>query len=460
MKKYSGILSVLILTALLLCSCGKLVPEENITSPTDAPVITPNTSVGEEEDILLTFCAMSDVHMGATNTEETLNRALGYLTALNVKPEVYLFAGDLTDATGKTGTVSQIIQFKNIYEKYEDPSRLFYCLGPTHDVPEKASAESGRTLFYNRLGQEYFVNDIQPETVMMEYGIRHMEVKGYHFFGIDWDGANGGALSPAAQNWLKTQLREAAEDPDKPIFVITHVPDVTSIDAVLLLFPQVVCFTGHSHNSAAREDSITQDKKYTRIHCGGMHDYRVNGYERYNEDPYLDLGNVYEFGHAIYVQVDKNNNVTVTRLDVYNGVPLNEKWVIGPDRRDVYTKTRIDAVEKCFFTEEARLDIRVIGEDQLMVSWDACKSGGGGPPIYYQIQLLANSGNGEYKVVEHKELSSRQVFFPNDEGIPSLYYSYTFKGLDCLSDYAVVVTAQDCWNTSGNALVYTNGTYE
>lgn len=448
MQKFHVVLLIIILFA-LCCSCAGLKHTEDI-------------SMSDSNEILFTFCAMSDVHMGGTKSEDKFNRAMAYLSGLDIPPEVYLVAGDMTNTTGISNNNEQIRQFETIYSKFAEPEQLFYCLGPHHDIPQTTASQDGRALFRDTFGEEYFVNDLQSEQIMMDYGIRYMQVKGYNFFSIDWNGTTGGELSPKGQTWLREKLQTATKkDSNKPIFVITHVPGKSSIDGILKDFPQVICFTGHSHNSVAREDSISQDKQYTWIHCGGMNYYRVNGYERVDSNPFLKLGDIYAFGQAIYVQVCKNNNVIITRMDVYNGVPLQDKWIVGPTRRTVYTSNRANTAKKCMFEVDDVLRVREIeSKKQLRISWDACASGEGGAPLYYRVQLLKNSGNGKYFVVDHAELGSQQVFYPNDEGIPALYYSYTFSKVDCFEDYAVMVTAVDCWNSSGNALVYTNGVYQ
>lgn len=459
-RKCSSFILVMLMLVTVLAGCTQNSNQDSGQNATTPVSDNKKKVVVGQEDMLLTFCVMSDVHIGDNNTEKSFTRAMSYMSSVNVAPEAYLFAGDLTDTTGNTLAYTQVELFKSIYERYASPSQMMYCLGPTHDVPHSGSGDSARILFKYGLGRGYREGNLEPKEIG-EQGIRWMQVNGFDFFGIDWEGSSGsGAPVETALSWLEEQLTAATEaDPDKPIFVIIHVPNLNSVVSILRQFPQVVCFTGHLHNSVAREDSISQDEKFTSIHCGGQNYYRVTGYERFNENPYLNLGNIYEFGQALYVQVDQHNNVIVTRVDTYNMKVLENKWVVGPDRRDVYTKDRIHSVEKCLFQKDDVLSIQEAEENQLMVSFDACKTGGAGPALYYQIQLLALDTSGAYQVVDHKELSSQQVFYPNDEGIPSLHYSYTFSGVDCLDNYAVVVTAKDCWNISGNALVYTNGTY-
>ena len=459
-KRYISIILVLAILATLFIGCAAHQNPMPDNSPSPEPVLDDAHLLGDENKVL-TVCAMSDIHMGDKNTEESFNKAMDFMTRTKAAPDAYVFSGDLTNTTAVTLSNEQVVKFKNIYEQYAEPSQMVYCLGPAHDVPNTKSTEAAQQVFTDTFGAEYYSGCLETEQVRVE-GIRWVKIKGFNFYSLDWNSNHGtGAPSSAALRWLRETLTAETEiDSEKPIFVAVHVPDIGTITSVLKRFPQVICFTGHLHNSVAREDSISQDKKFTNIHCGGQNYYRVNGYERFTEDPFLDLGDIYAFGQAIYLQVDQSNNVTITRVDTYNGKIIGEKWEIGPGRRSVYTKDRIDEAEKCLFEEDDVLRIRELDGKSLAVSFDGCKAGSAGPVLYYQIKLYAPTASGIYKQVDHKEISSQQVFYPNDVGIPLLHYSYTFNDLDCLDNYAVVVTAKDCWGESGNALIYTNGTYE
>lgn len=457
-------LAILLVLLLLLTACSASVV------PTATPQIVPTgtaPTVGVTEEVtvtpsqtqeqaLLTFCAMSDTHIGDTNAETSMERTLGYINSFEQKPQAYLFVGDLTNTTASTKSKSQINTFKTIYEKYGNAEQMLYCLGPTHDIPEKEDAAECREIFREALGEEYFAKDLQSKDTMLE-GVRHIKINGFHFFSVDWEGKTQWTLPRRTYNWLKDEIAvAAAEDEKKPIFVISHVPGM-AIDNILKEYPQVVLFTGHLHNSVAREDSISQDKGFTSIHCGGMNYYRVDGYNRFFEDPFLDLGNIHEFAQALYVQVDKDYNVTVKRLDGYNGAVIGQDWVIGEGRYDVYKSDRKDNAKKLTFDRYARLNVEQNGNTSVNLQFTQATAGDAGPAIYYKVELLTNDGNG-YSVKEHKEISSRQVFYPNDQNMPAYPYSCSFTNVD-LTDYAVVVTAYDCWNKSANALVYTNGSY-
>ncbi len=428
---------------------------ESTVMPTPSASTVPGTSQQPVDDILLTFCAMSDTHIGDNNATTSMEKVLSYVNTFDVKPQAYLFAGDITDTTGSTKSKSQINTFKSIYERYGTAQQMLYCLGPTHDLPSSSDGTEYRQIYRQALGESYFENDLQDEETMLQ-GVRHVKINGFHFFTVDWEGKNNGNIPRKALLWFKSELAAAAaEDENKPIFVLTHVPGM--LDTTLKDYPQVVCFTGHLHNSVAREDSITQDAGFTSVHCGGVNYYRVDGYNRFTEDPFLDLGNIYEFAQALYVQVDSNYNVTVKRLDGYNGAVIGQTWTVGKGRYDVYKNDRKNTAKRLTFGRYARLKIEQNGNSSLDVQFTQATMGDAGPAIYYKVEFLTKDEDG-YSVAQHKELGSRQVFYPNDQNMPAYPYSCSFNNVD-LTDYAVVVTAYDCWNKSANSLVYTNGTY-
>ena len=456
MKRLSCLCAIL---ALILCvfltACGAPAPQGNPPSPPAPPPF-------DSQQIQLSFGAMSDTHLGDTNTEESFRRVLRYIKqTVGATPDLYMVSGDLTDSTGSTSEKTEIRLFKQVFEQEtarETP--LLYCLGPTHDVPSGAPVENYRMLYYSTFGAAYFKDDLQSNA-MLAKGFRHLKVKGYHFFAIDWPGGESKSYAQEDLSWLQNELQKAEnEDPSKPIFVSVHVPNVSQLTAIFAKFPQIFCFTGHVHNSVAREDSINQDAGFTNVHCGGVNYYRVDGYNRFyaSDNPYLNLGDIYAFAQGLVVQVDANQNVRITRVDGYNGATLDTIWDIHTGDLTKYTAQRKFSAKNCTFKEDADLKLAIDGSS-LTVSFDAAASGEAGPAQYYKIELLTPNAKGNYQVLEHVELSSQQVFYPNDIDIPDCHYRYMFADVSDLSDFAVVVTAYDCWDTSENALVYTNGNY-
>ncbi len=452
MKKRSSFLCMiaLLLVFSMLTGCGS-------EKQSDDSSVSTTQNEPQKAEPVLSFAAMSDTHIGDTNAEESMRRTLKYLNEfIGGELDAFIFSGDLTNTTGSTSSADQISLFKQIFEEEVDyESSLIYSLGPTHDVPSAEPSEPFRALYRDTFGEEYFKNDTGSEELALD-GVRHIIVDGYHFFTVDHEGDENG-FSSDAWEWLKNEIASAAkESPEKPFFISTHVPGMPHIADLLAEYPQAVCFTGHLHNSVAREDSITQEGGYTNIHCGGMNYYRVDGYTRFFEDPFLELGNIYEFAQALYVEVYEDNTVRVTRLDCYNGAVIGQPWEVSPESYDAYTNERLRGALSTF-NSDCDMEVLEIDNSILQLSFDAADPRNAGAILYYAIEVYENI-DGEYTLTQHAEIASQEVFYPNRD-FPDLFYDHTFDGVD-LSDYAVAVTAYDCWGSSSNSLVYTNGSYD
>ena len=411
----------------------------------------------ETDNVTLRFGVMSDTHIGAT-VGDNMNRALGALKGISGdKLDLMLFSGDLTDTVGSTVTDDQIKTFRSKYNREMEGTPFVFCLGSTHDLPAQSGAtrpttlETIRGLYKDTLGN--FDYDLAADAYV-DAGVRHAVMNGYHVFAVDY------LATDAALSQMVTEMQAlTAEDPDKPIFAILHNPAESHVTSLFADFPQVICFSGHYHNSSAREDSIKQDGGYTQVHIGGTAYYRVDGYNRFNtSNPFLNLGNIYKFAQSLYVEVADDNTVTITRVDGYTGKTFGEPWVITPERRDVYTDARKETAEPCTFPDDAAIEIYE-GGSAVQVVFDGATMGDAGPALYYNISLLEKNNQGQYVVVQTADVGSQQVFYPNDEGIPEGHYTHTFRGVT-ISDYAIVIRAVDCWQTSTDVLVYSTGGYQ
>lgn len=411
----------------------------------------------ETDNVTLRFGVMSDTHIGAT-VGDNMNRALGALKGISGdKLDLMLFSGDLTDTVGSTVTDDQIKTFRSKYNREMEGTPFVFCLGSTHDLPAQSGAtrpttlETIRGLYKDTLGN--FDYDLAADAYV-DAGVRHAVMNGYHVFAVDY------LATDAALSQMVTEMQAlTAEDPDKPIFAILHNPAESHVTSLFADFPQVICFSGHYHNSSAREDSIKQDGGYTQVHIGGTAYYRVDGYNRFNtSNPFLNLGNIYKFAQSLYVEVADDNTVTITRVDGYTGKTFGEPWVITPERRDVYTDARKETAEPCTFPDDATIEIYE-GGSAVQVVFDGATMGDAGPALYYNISLMEKNSQGQYVVVQTADVGSQQVFYPNDEGIPEGHYTHTFRGVT-ISDYAIVIRAVDCWQTSTDVLVYSTGGYQ
>ena len=423
----------------------------------DSELESDTETEAETVNVTLRLGVMSDTHLG-DNVGDNMNYALQALKGVSGdRIDMMLFSGDLTNTTGSTVENSQIKSFRSKYNREMSGTPFVFCLGSTHDLPamsggtRPATLETIRGLYKDTLGN--FDYDLSADAYA-DTGIRHAVMNGYHIFTIDYL-----PTEAALADMVDEMEALTAADADQPIFVILHNPAETYITSLFADFPQVICFSGHYHNSSAREDSIKQDGGYTQVHIGGTAYYRVDGYNRFNtSDPFLELGNIYKFSQSLYVEVAEDNTVTIYRVDGYTGKTFGEPWVISPDRRDVYTDARKETAKPCTFPEDAKIDV-FEGSTAVQVDFDGATMGDAGPALYYNIALMEKNSQGQYVMTQSADVGSQQVFYPNDEGIPSLHYSHTFRGVN-VSDYAIVIRAVDCWQTSTSVLVHSTGGYQ
>ena len=166
----------------------------------------------------------------------------------------------------------------------------------------------------------------------------------------------------------------------------------------------------------------------------------------------------YAFAQGLIVQVDSHQNVRITRVDGYNQATLETVWDVHTGDLTKYTEQRQTTATNCSFDANDHLKLRIDGSS-LSASFDAASSAEAGPAQYYQVELLVPDARGQYQVIQHAEMSSQQVFYPHDVGISDCHYQHLFTEVGNLADFALVVTAWDCWDVSENALVYTNGRF-
>ncbi len=423
------------------------------TADTEAETETGTETPPETDDVVLRIGVMSDTHIGENAVTGNMSKALEALkTVSGDRLDVMLFAGDLTNTTGSTpDDDAQIRQFRGTYIRQLEGTPFVYCLGSTHDVPVSSASDllTIRQLYKDTLGN--FDRDIN-ESAYVDSGIRHVEMNGYHVFAVDYSSSEAGL-----ENMVDEMRALTEADADRPIFVIMHNPVEVRVPELLSEFPQVICFSGHFHNSAAREDSIKQDNGYTQVHIGGTAYYRVDGYNRFNtDDPFLNLGNIYQFAQSLYVEVHADNTVTIDRVDGYAESTYGEQWVVSPDRRDVYTDARKTDAVPCTFPEGATVTVTEDGT-AVKVAFGAAISGDAGPAMYYRVSLMEKVGS-TYLATQVADLSSQQVFYPDDVGIPENHYQYTFNNVN-VEDYGIVVQVIDCWQTSESVLTYSSGNF-
>lgn len=290
----------------------------------------------DASNIVLSFGALSDVHINETNKdgEEKFKSAILRLIAEAKKDDAdgidaLAIAGDIADK----GKLSEVKTFANVVKNYFPNKNVMLTTG-NHDISGVHMQD-----YYNAMGAEYFANDVDNDIAS---GSRHCVVNGYHFIFIE--PAKYGNNCPYAEQtieWLdKTLENITKENPNAYIFVFTH-PMIyetcygselgaywytTYLTTTLEKYSQVMTFGGHLHFPINDERSIMQTK-FTSLGCGSVRYLAIEG--GYDNASGTVPDNAYSVSSGLLVQVDKNGNCCITRMFFSQTTTFKEAWELS-----------------------------------------------------------------------------------------------------------------------------------
>lgn len=431
---------------------------------------------------------LPDTDDKTTHQYESFEKTLTMLKAKSM--DALIIGGDFTNV----GTKKAWGTFKEIYDKVMDDSEKpipLYIMG-NHDywlsdffenfeIPSPASLQKRFTKYTGELPYS------------------HKVINGYHF--ICWSSSDGSYdKSYTNEEWIKGELDKAvADDPNKPIFVITHInPSETAygsdewgnddITAFLKDYSQVVSISGHSHYSLIDERSIwqgdftaftTQSLDYIELESG-----KFNG--TVPKDAYgNEIADV--LPACLYMEIE-DSRVTINRLEANTGNVLKEPWVIeapfgSKESLEKYSDSRRNANKAPELDDNLKVtvsDITDINDNaQKMISF---KAGTDDDFVHsYKLAFLdENKKPVEFEETDydnhivHYDENGEKIRFENkkyNEGTPKkitelLYFSDYVLGLNNMSDTAelrlpsnlpentkyVVITAIDSWGAESNSV--------
>ncbi|MGN0529243.1 MAG: metallophosphoesterase family protein [Eubacterium sp.] len=445
----------------------------------------------ETEDDTLRVAVISDLQM-PNSDDKTSHQYESYKNTLtmlkNKGMDVLLIGGDFTDL----GTRTAWEHCKEIYDEVmadsEKPIPL-YIMG-NHDYWLDYFAKSGEIPTPAKMQKRF-------TKYTGEYPYSHKIINGYHF--ICWSSSDG-SYDKSYQNkeWIRAQLDEAvADDPDKPIFVITHLnPSNTAYGSdewgnddiydVLKDYSQAISISGHSHYSLLDERSIwqgdftaftTQSLDYIELESG-----KFNG-----SIPVDAYGNSIadDVPMCLYMEI-ANNKVTVERLNSATGEEMKEPWVIEAPfgTPSKYTDNRKNENKAPVLDEKLTVNISDIKDvndkSQKMISF---KAGTDDDFVHsYKLQFLDENRRAlefdetdyDGTVIKYDSENNKVSSDSDDYASAStkkinelLYFSDFVVGLDKMSDSAelrlpstvpenakyVAVTAIDSWGAESNTVI-------
>lgn len=424
-----------------------------------------------------------------THQYESFEKTLTMLK--NKGMDALIIGGDFTDLSTKNawGTYKEI--YDRVMADSEKPIPL-YIMG-NHDYWLDYFTKSKEIATPAKLQRRF-------TEYTGEYPYSHKIINGYHF--ICWSSSNGSYdKSYTNKDWIRGELDQAvADDPNKPIFVITHLnPSDTAygsdewgnsdIADVLKDYSQVISISGHSHYSVIDERSIWQDS-FTAFTTQSLDYIELESGKFNGSIPKDAYGNTIaeQLPACLYMEIEEDK-VTISRLEANTGNTLKEPWVIeapfgSEESLSKYTDNRMNTNQAPVLDRDLTVSVSDItdinGNQQKMISFAA----GSDDDFVHSYKLEFQDEN--HNILEFDEIdydnhivhydeNGDKISYDNENynnGTPKkisqvLYFSDYVLGLNHMSETVelrlpatlpentkyVVITAVDSWSAESEPMV-------
>jgi len=342
---------------------------------------------------LLRFAVMSDCHYSEKHPEyrQKFERAMNLLYTYAENEEykgldALYVVGDFSDL-GKT---HEMKWFKEDCDKFVKKGTLLAVTMANHELhymPDFSKA----------------LKDFK-DIFKMDYD-RHEVIGGYHFISLStirdkgpWDDS----FNDEKKAFLKAELEKARQDTgNKPIFVFRHpgIPETivggvggnTEVYSILSAYPQVIDFSGHSHNPVNDPREINQ-KNITTVGTGSMSYLSTSaGWADFHITGDRTLGR--EGAHLRVVEADEKGTVRIRGLDVISGNFFENDAYISDchdKSKHTYTSGRALTAKAPWFKEGASVRVELC-KDKVILTFPRAYSEGDRVKEY-NIRLFDENG--------------------------------------------------------------------
>lgn len=287
----------------------------------------------DEENVVLTFAAVADVHVGNANVAGKVKDIM-LKTYEKYDVDAFLFAGDLTNAqnSNKAATVTQMSHFVSAVGKAnaEKDLPIVWVMG-NHDFPtlslesdvsvtlngKSYSFLAGTTPYDAALtmmadtSAQFFSEALWPvANTTVPDGFRYNKINGFSFVSVDYTHVTGDTMA-----WLTTQLDAlVAAEPEKQIFLVSHMPSnsssqPTALTKLMSNYPQIVYISGHTHVPFQNYSNFAERDGFVELIMGpGNH---ANYGVAVSAAEYCS----YQMKQGVIVEVDASGQMRVKALD-------------------------------------------------------------------------------------------------------------------------------------------------
>ena len=395
--------------------------------------LTLSSIINASENPNLKVGILSDIHVSNEKSKETFIKALDYFRNNDV--DAVMIAGDLVEM-GMDSELQMVADAwyevfpKDKGLKGKKITKLFITgnhdiRGHTYKTVKKHFTDE-EILQHNisdqkeALWKKLFKEEYQP--------IYIKEINGYTFIGANFVNVKN---IPGLESFLASHKDQIPAD--RPIFYFQHVnpagtriSDSNSKDdgkstELLKQFPNLICFSGHSHTSLTDERSIWQGEftsvgtaslKYTTL----VSDGHENGALPKGQNSQMVRINHNEAGHGMIMSV-YDDRVELLRHEIKGDEDLGT-WIIPLDTEDrPYSfEKRAEEVPAPEFDSKAsvRISMKENGKDrlknpvkQLNVFFPGIASSGSRPRAFHFEVCVETMQEGSPAVVLTKKVFSR-----------------------------------------------------
>lgn len=384
------------------------------------------------------FLVMSDIHVKSEKDCKELARlktglrnAYAYAEECDYnKIDAFFAVGDFANS----GAEEEMQNFKEVLDEY---------LKPETDVTIALASHE-----YGRPGE-----DVAKERFSRIFGMHydaHKIINGFHFISLST--TNGCDFREPQKEFAAKELKIAAADSmEKPIFFFQH-PHINGtvygsiiwgdceLYPILMNYPQVIDFSGHSHAPINDPRSIHQEH-FTSLGTGSLSYFELDEFDKVYGTIPPDKEQCAQF---LIVEADENNRVRIMPYDILTEQFFPYTWKIDTPSEPstfLYTDKRYETKIRPHFTVDTPIETEVnngevtITFGQADIEEDRVND--------YKIVIR----NSDKKIVKQIAIWSGYYLYDMPETL-----SVTVNDLPT-GKYSVRITARGFWkNVSDNSL--------
>ncbi len=383
------------------------------------------------------FMVISDVHFDDEpcveegRLEKAITTAYGLSDADSryKKLDAMFVVGDFATS----GSEIQMKKFKAITDRLlREETRLVMTLA-SHEFNRQNGGEEAALERFGR------IFGLEPDT--------HTVINGFHFIAVTCTG--GCHFDEKKRDFASKELRAAEEQGGKkPIFFFQH-PHITDtvygsinwgedeLTDILMDYPQIIDFSGHSHAPINDPRSIHQ-RHFTSLGTGTLSYFELDEFDKIHGTipPEDDKA-----AQMLIVEADAEGRVRIYPYDVYSGNFFPYVWKIDEawnPESFTYTADRYKTQERPFFTPDAEIGVANISEDGCEVTFTQAKT----EHDYVDSYDIFVTDKADGLIKKHMNITSRYYLYDMPEKL-----SQSVQGLLPGHSYTVSVFANSFWNT-------------